>query len=66
MMLDVALCCVVHALTLVATQRDARIDSDSILAFPVLRPCIWFQKIGLGLIIFTRPKLDVAQRLAIL
>ena len=44
MTLDVALCCVARALTLVATQRDARIDSDSILAFPVLPPCIWSQK----------------------
>ena len=29
--LDLALCCIAHALTLVATQHDATIDSDSIL-----------------------------------
>ena len=30
-----------HTLVLVATQCDARIDSDSILALSTLRPCIW-------------------------
>ena len=44
MTLDVALHCVGHALTLVTTQCDARIDSDSILTFPALHPCIRSQK----------------------
>ena len=39
-MLDLALCCVAHALTLVAMQCDARIDSESILMFPALHPCL--------------------------
>ena len=44
MTLDVTLCCVAHALTLVATQHDARIDSDFILVFPALCLCVWSQK----------------------
>ena len=63
MTLDVALCCIAQVLTLVAMQHDTRIDSDSILAFPALRPCVWLQKkIGLELIIFACPKLDATQR----
>ena len=46
MTLDVALHCVARALILVTMQHDARIDSDSILAFPVLRPCVWSQKMA--------------------
>ena len=38
MMLDVTLHCVAHAFILVTTQHDTRIDLDSILAFPALRP----------------------------
>ena len=52
MTLDVALHCIACALTLVAMQHDARIDLDSILVFPALRPCVWSQKNGLELIIF--------------
>ena len=57
MMLDLTLRCITCALTLVATQRDTRIDSDSILAFPALRPCVWSQNFGLELIIFACHKL---------
>ena len=34
------LCCVAFTLTLVAMQRDARIDSDSILTFLLLGSCV--------------------------
>ena len=63
MMLDVVLRCDARVLTLVTTLSDARIDSDSILAFPVLHPCAWSQKkTGLELIIFVCPKVDAMQR----
>ena len=48
-MLDLVLHCIAHTLTLVATQCDARIGSNSILVFP---PCVWSQKFGLALVIF--------------
>ena len=64
MTLDISLCCVARVLTLVAMQHDARIDSDSILGFPVLRPCRWLQKKKKKLVwsCFARPKLDAMQR----
>ena len=61
MTLDIVLRCVTCALTLVATLSDARIDSDSILVFPVLHPRVWSYKTGLELIIFVRPKVDAMQ-----
>ena len=61
MMLDLVLRCVARMLTLAAMQRDARIDSDSILAFPALCTCIRLQKFGLELIIFVCHKLDTTQ-----
>ena len=63
MTLDVVLHCVACTLTLVAMQRDARIESDSILVvFPALCPCVWSCKIGLELIIFAHPKFYRVQR----
>ena len=61
MTLDLALRCVARTLTLVVMQCDARIDSDSILACPALRPCVWLQKFGLELVIFVCHKLDATQ-----
>ena len=62
MTLDLVLRCVAHTLTLVAMQGDVRIYSDSILACPLLRPCVWSQQFGLELIIFACHKLDAMQR----
>ena len=59
MTLDLVLCCV---LTLVAMQHEARMDSQSMLAFPALCPGIRSQKFGLELVIFACPKLDAMQR----
>ena len=44
MILDFVLHCVARTLTLVATQCDARIDSDSILVFPALCSYVLSQK----------------------
>ena len=55
---DVVLRCITRTF---ATQRNTRIDLESILAFPALSPCIWSQKIGLELITLVCPKLDATQ-----
>ena len=58
MTLDVVLHCVARALTLVAMQHDTRIESDSILVFPALHPCIWSHKFHLE---FAHPKVYTVQ-----
>ena len=47
MTLDLTLRCIARALTLVATQRDTRINSNSILVFPALRSLCLVTKIWL-------------------
>ena len=53
--------CISHVLTLVTTQCDTRIGSDSIHAFFMLHPCIWSQNFGWEFDVFACHKLD-AQR----
>ena len=39
-------------------QCEVKIDSESILVFPGLHPCVRMQEFGLELVIFMCPKLD--------